>query len=151
MWSINGLDGMGMWWWWCSYLGHRSAGFKNGCITYIDVLISQNKEGILPSSDTVYCFICSPQIYVSQQRCARGVNFVIGFININKYTSASENVHLCLRTVNWVTLVSLLVEYLLYSVLIWCFIDVDCFLSIWPKSNVIKAIRFTYWQLLEKE
>ena len=27
---------------------------------------------------------------------ARGGNFVIGFININKYTSASENLHLCL-------------------------------------------------------
>ena len=76
----------------------------------------QNKEGILPSSDTVYCSICSPQIYVSQRRCARGGSFVIGFININKYTSVSENVHLCLRTFNWVTLVSLLVEYLLYSV-----------------------------------
>ena len=36
------------------------------------------------------------------------------------YTSASENVHLCLRTVNWVTLVSLLVEYLLYSVVLCC-------------------------------
>ena len=44
--------------------------------------------------------------------------FVIGFININKYTFASENVHLCFKkTVNWVTLVSLLVEYLLYSVI----------------------------------
>ena len=28
---------------------------------------------------------------------ARGDNFVIGFININKYTSASENVPLCLK------------------------------------------------------
>ena len=46
------------------------------------------------------------------------VNFVIDFVNINKYTSAPENVHLCLRTVNWVALVSLLVEYLLYSVLL---------------------------------
>ena len=56
--------------------------------------------------------------FMSSQRCrARGGNFIIGFININKYTSASENVHLCLRTVNWVALVSLLVEYLLYSVL----------------------------------
>ena len=27
---------------------------------------------------------------------ASGGNFVISFININKYTSASENVHLCL-------------------------------------------------------
>ena len=36
------------------------------------------------------------------------------------YTSAFENVHLCLRTVNWVTLVSLLVEYLLYFVLRVC-------------------------------
>ena len=44
--------------------------------------------------------------------------FVIGFININKYTSASENVHLCFKkTDNWVALVSLLVEYLLYSVI----------------------------------
>ena len=32
-----------------------------------------------------------------KQRRARGGNFVIGFININKYTSASENVHLCLK------------------------------------------------------
>ena len=47
---------------------------------------------------------------------ARGGNFVIGFININKYTSAFENVRLYLRIVNWVTSVSLLVEYLLYSV-----------------------------------
>ena len=39
-------------------------------------------------------------------------------LNINKYTSASENVHLGLRTFNWVTLVSLLVEYLLYSVVV---------------------------------
>ena len=51
-----------------------------------------------------------------RQHRARCGNYVIGFININKYTSDSENVHLCLRTVNWVTLVSLLVEYLLYSV-----------------------------------
>ena len=57
-------------------------------------------------------------MYVSQQRRARGGNFVIGFLNINKYTSASENVHLCLRTVIWVTLVALLVEYLLHSVLL---------------------------------
>ena len=78
--------------------------------------VPKNKEGILPSSDTVYCFICSLQIYVNQRRGARGDSFFIGFININKYTSASKNVHLCLRTVNWVTLVSLLVEYLLYSV-----------------------------------
>ena len=35
-------------------------------------------------SDTVYCSICSPQIYVSQRRRTRGGNFVIGFININK-------------------------------------------------------------------
>ena len=32
-----------------------------------------------------------------RQRLARGGNFVIGFITINKYTSASENVHLCLK------------------------------------------------------
>ena len=49
------------------------------------------------SSDTVYCSICSPQIYVSQRRRARGDSFIIGFININKYTSAFENVHLRLR------------------------------------------------------
>ena len=30
-----------------------------------------------------------------KERRTRGDNFVIGFININKYTSASENVHLC--------------------------------------------------------
>ena len=50
------------------------------------------------SSDTVYCSICSPQIYVSWRLRARGGTFVIGFIDINKYTSASENVHLCLRS-----------------------------------------------------
>ena len=105
----------------------------------ICLLCPQNKEGILPSSDTVYRSICSQQIYVNQQRRVRGGNFVIGFINFNKYTSASENVHLCFwkctllplqmytsgsenvhlcfKTVNWVTLVSLLVEYLIYSVL----------------------------------
>ena len=27
----------------------------------------------------------------------KGDSFVIGYININKYTSASENVHLCFR------------------------------------------------------
>ena len=81
------------------------------------LLDAQNIEGNLPSSDTVYCSIFSPQIYVRQRRCARGGNFVLGFININKYTSVYEYVHLCLRTVNWVTLVSLLVEYLLYPVL----------------------------------
>ena len=32
-----------------------------------------------------------------KQHRARGDNFVIGFININKYTSASENVPLCLK------------------------------------------------------
>ena len=54
-----------------------------------------------------------------KRRRARGGNFVTGFININKYTSASENVHLCLKNpVNWVTLVSLLIEYLLYSMVI---------------------------------
>ena len=92
------------------------------------IVTAQNKEGILPSSDTVYCIICSPQIYVSQRRRARGGNFVIGFININKYTSASENVHLCLRAVNSVSLVSLLVEYLLYSVTL-CYLDCKSVLS----------------------
>ena len=60
----------------------------------METLSAQNKEGILPSSDTVYCSICSPQIYVSQRCRARGGNFVIDFININNYTSAFENVSL---------------------------------------------------------
>ena len=55
-------------------------------------ILPQDNEGILP---VVHSFICSPQIYVSQRRRARGGKFVIGFININKYTSAFENVHLC--------------------------------------------------------
>ena len=42
-------------------------------------IMSQNKVFY-----TVYCSICSPQIYVSQRRCARGGNFVFGFINIIK-------------------------------------------------------------------
>ena len=33
----------------------------------------------------------------NKQRRARGGKFIIGFININKYTSASENVYLCLK------------------------------------------------------
>ena len=58
--------------------------------------ISQNKEGILPVA-TVSIALCFQQIYVSQRRRAIGDNFVIGFINNNKYTFASENVHFCLR------------------------------------------------------
>ena len=38
---------------------------------FLLVLRAQNKERILPSSDTVYCSICSPQIYVSQPVKAR--------------------------------------------------------------------------------
>ena len=62
----------------------------------IEYISPENKEGILPVA-TLSIAICSLPIYVSQRRCARGDNFLIGFININKYTSASENVHLCLR------------------------------------------------------
>ena len=77
--------------------------------------MAQNKEGILPVATL------SIALYVLRRSMsARGDDFFIGFININKYTSASENVHLSLRTVNWVTLVSLLVEYLLYSVAMVC-------------------------------
>ena len=74
-----------------------------GCVT--SIVRAQNKEGILPVATL------SIALYVLRRfMSARGGKFVIGFININKYTSAS------VRTVNWVTLVSLLVEYLLYSV-----------------------------------
>ena len=55
-------------------------------------LVAQNKEGILPVATL------SIALYVLHRfMSARGDTFVIGFININKYTSASENVHLCLR------------------------------------------------------
>ena len=64
----------------------------SGLATYTMLVITEYRW-YSTSSDTVYCSICSPQIYVSQRRhfC------VIGFININKYTSATENVHLCLK------------------------------------------------------
>ena len=96
----------------CGFCKLKADNFHSSCIDF-----KHRIRRYSTSSGTVYCSICSPQIYVSQQLCARGGNFVIGLININKYTSASENVHLCLRPVDWVTLVSLLVEYLLYSVL----------------------------------
>ena len=56
-------------------------------------VLAQNKEGILPVATL------SIALYVlrrSMSACERW-QFVIGFININKNTSASENVHLCLR------------------------------------------------------
>ena len=71
---------------------HQNKALNNHTKT-VYITQSQNKED---SSDTVYCSICSPQTYVSQRRRARGGNFLISFINIKKYTSVSENVHLCL-------------------------------------------------------
>ena len=53
---------------------------------------TQNHNILLP--------ICSIALYVLRifmSASGRGDSFVIGYININKYTSASENVHLCLR------------------------------------------------------
>ena len=82
-------------------------------------MLAHNKEGIRPVATlSIALYVLRRATYVSQRHCARGGKFVIGFINIDKYTSVSENVHLSLRTLNWVTLVSLLVEYLLYSVVL---------------------------------
>ena len=58
--------------------------------------VAQNKGGILPVAILSIALYVLRRSYVSQRCRARGGNFVIGFININKYTSASENVHLCL-------------------------------------------------------
>ena len=66
------------------------------CLLGHDLSFGTKYRRYSTSSDTVYCFMCSLQIYVSQRRRARGGNSVISFININKYTSVSENVHLCL-------------------------------------------------------
>ena len=76
----------------CGFCKLKADNFHSSCIDF-----KHRIRRYSTSSGTVYCSICSPQIYVSQQLCARGGNFVIGLININKYTSASENVHLCLR------------------------------------------------------
>ena len=57
----------------------------------------QNKEGILPVATLSIVLYVLRRSMSEKQRRARGGNFVIGFINIDKYTSASENVHLCLK------------------------------------------------------
>ena len=59
--------------------------------------MAQNKEGILPVATLSIALSVLRRSMSDKQRCARGGSFVIGFININKYTSASENVHLCLK------------------------------------------------------
>ena len=66
-------------------------------------MFAQNKEGIPQVAALSIALYVLPRFMSAS---SRGGDFVIGFININKYTSTSE------RTVNWVTLVSLLVEYL---------------------------------------
>ena len=60
--------------------------------------MTQNKEGIPPVATLSIALYVLRRSMSDKQRRARGGNFVIGFININKYTSASENVHLCLKT-----------------------------------------------------
>ena len=55
---------------------------------------------------------------------ARGGNFVIAFININKDTSSSENVHLCLRKKRQLGHISVATDSI--SSLFCAFIDVWC-------------------------
>ena len=66
-------------------------------VCYAITDISQNKEGILPVATLSIALYVLRRFMSDKECCARGGNFVIGFINTNKYTSASENVHLCLK------------------------------------------------------
>ena len=63
----------------------------------VNITQAQNKESILPVATLSIALYALRRSMSGKQRRARSGNFVIGFININKYTSASENVHLCLR------------------------------------------------------
>ena len=61
------------------------------------IVVAQNKEGILPVTTLSIALYVLRRSMSDKRRRTRGGNFVIGFININKYTSAFKNVHLCLK------------------------------------------------------
>ena len=90
------------------------------CGLYYKLLVvklkAQNKEGILPVATLSIALYVLRRSMSASDFAPEVAVLSSALLNIKKYTSASENVHLCLRTFNWVTLVSLLVEYLLYSV-----------------------------------
>ena len=88
------------------------------CSLSVILLTAQNKEGILPVATlfiALYVFRrfmsasdVAPEVTILSSALQTSINTPL---SLKMYTSPLE------RTVNWVTLVSLLVEYLLYSVL----------------------------------